>query len=68
MFSRTQGDKSDGKFLCFIAREFAVWLSELCDCNDDWMKCCGIFVTMSQYLFNFVESYQCDDAIGVELG
>ena len=63
-----ESDHSLSNFVCFTTNRFTNWLAELEDGNDDWLKCCAMFIRMSKDLFTFIDSFRCSDAIGIETG
>ena len=48
--------------------EFTVWLTKLEDGDDDWLKCCAMFLRMSKHLFTFIVLFCCGDVIDIETG
>ena len=61
-------DQSEANYVCFIAKQFSLYITQLSDCDDDWLRTCSMFITMSQDFFAFVASYRNGDSIGIESG
>ena len=67
-FENEEADKSPESYICYFAESFASWVDELANGDDNWLKACCLFITMSKDFFTFVDSYCSADAIGVEIG
>ena len=67
-FENEEADKSPESYICYFAESFASWVDELANGDDNWLKACCLFITMSKDFFTFVDSYRSADAIGVEMG
>ena len=61
-------DKSHSNYVCHVASEFSRWLIILENGDDDWLKCCAMFIRMAKDLFTFIDSFRRGDAIGIETG
>ena len=67
-FMEKETRQLDENYVCFIAKEFSLWIEELCDYEDDWLKTCAIFITMAEDFFAFVASYRSGDSTGIRHG
>ena len=58
-----ENDVSLSNFVCYTTNQFTKWLAELEDGDDDWLKCCAMFLRMSKDLFTFIDLFRCGDSI-----
>ena len=68
VFSDEEDDLSDANFLCYFASSFLVWLEDLTEGSDHWLRTCSLFVQIAKEFLTFVESYRCGDSIAIEYG
>lgn len=58
-FNETTRDLGNKNFLCCLGTTFGEWIRSLHDCDDKWLRCCSLFLSMANDFFTFVDSYRC---------
>ena len=56
-FENEEADKLPESYICYFAESFVLWVDELANEDDNWLKACCLFITMSQdffYVYGFI--------------